>query len=248
MPDRWISEELFDHVPMAICVVDQQFRIVEANERFTELYGEWRGRFCYEVYKDRNERCARCGAAKTFRDGKTRQREEAGRRPPGKPHPLRRAHRPDRARRRRCPLRHRDVEGHRRAEDAPAPEARGRTTRGRGPDRGRPGPRHQEPHHGPRRRNVRGQLRASQRQRGAPAPGLEDAGGGHRAHLLLREGVPRVRQGPPAARADDPAQRRGPQGRRPASGNGPHGRASNSGSTWKSSKRRRWTRRDSTPA
>jgi PAS domain S-box-containing protein len=75
---RWISEELFDHVPLAICVVDPQFRIVEANGRFTELYGEWRGRFCYEVYKDRSERCARCGAAKTFRDGKTRQREEEG--------------------------------------------------------------------------------------------------------------------------------------------------------------------------
>jgi PAS domain S-box-containing protein len=75
---RWISEELFDHVPLAICVVDQRFRIVEANDRFAELYGEWRGHFCYEVYKGRNERCARCGAAKTFRDGKTRQREEEG--------------------------------------------------------------------------------------------------------------------------------------------------------------------------
>jgi PAS domain S-box-containing protein len=75
---RWISEELFDHVPLAICVVDPQFRIVEANERFTKLYGEWRGRFCYDVYKDRKQRCDRCGAAKTFRDGKTRQREEQG--------------------------------------------------------------------------------------------------------------------------------------------------------------------------
>jgi PAS domain S-box-containing protein len=75
---RWISEELFDHVPLAICVVDPQFHIVEANNRFTELYGEWRGRFCYEVYKGQKDKCARCGAAKTFRDGKTRQREEQG--------------------------------------------------------------------------------------------------------------------------------------------------------------------------
>jgi len=75
---RWISEELFDHVPLAICVVDPKFQIVEANDRFEELYGEWRGRFCYDVYKGRNERCVRCGAAKTFRDGKTRQREEEG--------------------------------------------------------------------------------------------------------------------------------------------------------------------------
>jgi PAS domain S-box-containing protein len=75
---RWISQELFDNVPLAICVIDPQFRIVEANRRFSELYGEWRGRFCYDVYKDRNEKCARCGAARTFRDGKTRQREEEG--------------------------------------------------------------------------------------------------------------------------------------------------------------------------
>ena len=63
---------------MAICVVDRQFRVAEANESFTELYGEWRGRFCYDVYKGRDERCTSCGAAKTFRDGKTRQREEEG--------------------------------------------------------------------------------------------------------------------------------------------------------------------------
>ena len=75
---RWISEELFDNVPLAICVVDPQFRIVEANQRFAKLYGEWRGRFCYDVYKGRSDRCDRCGAAKTFRDGKTRQREEQG--------------------------------------------------------------------------------------------------------------------------------------------------------------------------
>jgi PAS domain S-box-containing protein len=75
---RWISEELFDHVPLAICVVNQEFRVVEANNRFTELYGDWHGRFCYDVYKDRKERCIRCGASKTFRDGKTRQREEEG--------------------------------------------------------------------------------------------------------------------------------------------------------------------------
>jgi len=82
---RWISEKLFDHVPLAICVVDPQLRIVEANRRFAELYGEWSGRFCYDVYKDRKERCARCGAAKTFRDGKTRQREEEGIDRQGKP-------------------------------------------------------------------------------------------------------------------------------------------------------------------
>jgi PAS domain S-box-containing protein len=63
---------------VAICVIDHQFRIVEANKRFAEWYGDWEGRLCYEVYKDRSERCVKCGAAKTFADGKTREREEEG--------------------------------------------------------------------------------------------------------------------------------------------------------------------------
>ena len=78
MPESWLSDELFDRVPVAICVIDRGFQVVEANARFTELYGEWIGHRCFEVYKDRKDRCVRCGAAKTFEDGKTRAREEEG--------------------------------------------------------------------------------------------------------------------------------------------------------------------------
>jgi len=78
VPYNWISDELFDLVPVAICVIDPDLRVVEANARFTELYGEWIGHRCYEVYKDRQERCVECGAAKSFEDGKTREREEQG--------------------------------------------------------------------------------------------------------------------------------------------------------------------------
>ena len=78
MPESWLSEELFDRVPVAICVIDRDFGVVEANARFTELYGEWIGHRCFEVYKDRKERCVKCGAAKSFEDGRTRAREEEG--------------------------------------------------------------------------------------------------------------------------------------------------------------------------
>ena len=78
MPQSWISDELFDRVPVAICVIDRDFQVVDANAKFTELYGEWAGHRCYEVYKDRTERCLSCGAAKTFQDGQTREREEEG--------------------------------------------------------------------------------------------------------------------------------------------------------------------------
>ncbi|MDB4433421.1 PAS domain-containing protein [bacterium] len=78
MPYTWISEELFDNVPIAICVVDRDSHIVEANESFARWYGDWRGRPCYQVYKGRSMMCTSCGAAKTFADGKIREREEEG--------------------------------------------------------------------------------------------------------------------------------------------------------------------------
>jgi PAS domain S-box-containing protein len=78
VPYSWLSDELFDRVPVAICVIDRDFQVVEANARFTESYGEWIGHRCYQVYKDRSERCVKCGAAKSFEDGKTREREEEG--------------------------------------------------------------------------------------------------------------------------------------------------------------------------
>ena len=75
---HWLREELFNRVPVAICVIDQQFRVVEANTLFGDSYGEWQGRLCYEVYKGRKQRCTNCGAAETFADGELREREEVG--------------------------------------------------------------------------------------------------------------------------------------------------------------------------
>jgi PAS domain S-box-containing protein len=74
----WISNELFDKVPVSICVVDKEFQIIQANRRFRDLHGEWRGRYCFELYKQRSERCRDCGAQKTFDDGHTRICEQTG--------------------------------------------------------------------------------------------------------------------------------------------------------------------------
>ena len=74
----WISEHLFDTVPMAISVIDRGYRIVEANREFGEAFGSWSERPCYQVYKDRTEPCLRCAALETFVDGKVRSREEQG--------------------------------------------------------------------------------------------------------------------------------------------------------------------------
>ncbi len=60
---------LFDRVPCFITVIDRDFRIIRANETFRETFGEVRGKYCYEVYKKRDEHCPNCPAAKTFIDG-----------------------------------------------------------------------------------------------------------------------------------------------------------------------------------
>jgi PAS domain S-box-containing protein len=74
----WILYQLFDEVPIAISVIDREFRIVEANRLFVETYGEAAGKLCYGVFKGRHEPCRECGALKTFEDGEIRRREERG--------------------------------------------------------------------------------------------------------------------------------------------------------------------------
>jgi PAS domain S-box-containing protein len=74
----WIRTELFDQVPINICVIDRDYKIVEANQAFAETFGSWQNQYCYAAYKNRSERCEKCAAASTFSDGKTRSREEVG--------------------------------------------------------------------------------------------------------------------------------------------------------------------------
>jgi signal transduction histidine kinase len=74
----WLRSNLFDEVPIAISVISRDFRIVEANRRFSQTYGSWKNRPCYEAYKGRGEPCEHCAAVETFADGKIRMREEEG--------------------------------------------------------------------------------------------------------------------------------------------------------------------------
>jgi len=76
--DRWLQTKLFDEVPVSICVIDQQFRIVKANRQFEAAYGPSTNRRCWAVYKGRRTRCEDCAAVETFRDGRIRSREEQG--------------------------------------------------------------------------------------------------------------------------------------------------------------------------
>ena len=82
---KWVRTEVFDQAPVRIAVIDRNFKIVEANRAFTEIFGRRLDSSCFSVYKDREERCERCAAASTFRDGKMRIREEKGRSRDGRP-------------------------------------------------------------------------------------------------------------------------------------------------------------------
>jgi len=60
---------LFERVPCYVSVINRDLKIVRANELLRKTFGETTGEYCYEVYKDRTERCTDCPAMKTFADG-----------------------------------------------------------------------------------------------------------------------------------------------------------------------------------
>jgi len=69
---------LFDRVPCYITVIDDDYRIVRANESFRENFGDVVGKHCYEMYKRRKTKCPNCPASKTFKDGRVHHSEQKG--------------------------------------------------------------------------------------------------------------------------------------------------------------------------
>jgi PAS domain S-box-containing protein len=76
--DELLARGMFESVPFNVAVIDTEFRVVGANANFEEFFGEWRGRKCYEVYKNATERCVDCHAQNTFEDGQVRVSDETG--------------------------------------------------------------------------------------------------------------------------------------------------------------------------
>jgi PAS domain S-box-containing protein len=76
MIETWIESHLFDEVPQIVAVFDRKYRIVKANRRLAETFGEWRGRRCYDVLRGRSTRCEGCEAANVFVDGQIRTASE----------------------------------------------------------------------------------------------------------------------------------------------------------------------------
>ncbi|MDY6862907.1 MAG: PAS domain-containing protein [Thermodesulfobacteriota bacterium] len=76
--NEWRTFDLYNQVPISIAVIDTKHRIVDANKKFVETFGDWEGKKCYEAYKNRKKICKDCPAHKTFIDGKVRVSEEQG--------------------------------------------------------------------------------------------------------------------------------------------------------------------------
>ncbi|MCP4757809.1 MAG: PAS domain-containing protein [Proteobacteria bacterium] len=75
---EWIQNNLFSEIPMATAVIDRNFNLVQANKAFEQMFGEWHGKKCYRVYKNRDSMCHLCKGAAAFEDGKRRVNEEVG--------------------------------------------------------------------------------------------------------------------------------------------------------------------------
>jgi len=60
---------LFESVPCYISVQDRNLRLLQVNRDFRRDFGDNLGDHCYEVYKNRNDKCPNCKVEKTFQTG-----------------------------------------------------------------------------------------------------------------------------------------------------------------------------------
>ena len=69
-------KQYFESMPCYLTVQDRDLKVITANKYFVEDFGDYTGRYCYQVYKHRSERCDFCPVEKTFRDGQSYSSEE----------------------------------------------------------------------------------------------------------------------------------------------------------------------------
>jgi len=62
-------KQFFEVMPAYLTILDPDLRIIAANQRFRKDFGEFEGRYCYQINRHRSERCEQCPAERTFRDG-----------------------------------------------------------------------------------------------------------------------------------------------------------------------------------
>lgn len=68
--------QYFESLPCYLTVQDRDLHLLEANTKFQKDFGEIDGRYCYQIYKHRSEKCEICPVERTFRDGLPHRSEE----------------------------------------------------------------------------------------------------------------------------------------------------------------------------
>lgn len=69
-------QQLFDNMPCYLTVQDRDLKVIMANDKFRKDFGNFEGRYCYQVYKSSPYKCEYCAVEKTFEDGLPRTSEE----------------------------------------------------------------------------------------------------------------------------------------------------------------------------
>ena len=81
MTRAWSSIErarFFDEIPSGVVVMDPELSVVDHNRAFENIFGDCRGKLCYEATKDRDTICPTCPALATFKDDRARIIESSG--------------------------------------------------------------------------------------------------------------------------------------------------------------------------
>ena len=71
-----LCRQVFNEMPCYVTVQDRDLRLVVANRLFQEEFGQRMGAYCYEVYKERTEKCEDCPVERTFADGQRHTSEQ----------------------------------------------------------------------------------------------------------------------------------------------------------------------------
>ncbi|MGB5848962.1 MAG: PAS domain-containing protein, partial [Ignavibacteriaceae bacterium] len=71
-----IYKKYFDSIPSYLTIQDKELRLLDANKKFRDEFGDIEGRYCYQVYKNRSEKCEVCPVERTFHDGLPHHSEE----------------------------------------------------------------------------------------------------------------------------------------------------------------------------
>ncbi|MCP4703659.1 MAG: PAS domain-containing protein [candidate division Zixibacteria bacterium] len=73
---RRFSDKVFDAIPGYLTVQDRDFKVIESNDAFRRNFGDHKGKYCYQIYKHRPEKCEDCPVDRTFRDGQKHRSDE----------------------------------------------------------------------------------------------------------------------------------------------------------------------------